>query len=144
MRYRKTLEDNQRRNLAIANRQYLTETLLIRRLESERADAVSTMRRKIKNVKNAAILRVYDGYLKGSDDEIRKAREKAGQTYQIVEMERQELIELVKRRRIIEAHRARMERRYKEEQSHRERAEHDEIAITRYIREGGGGRDEKE
>lgn len=135
LRYRKTLEDQQRRRFAISNRQYLAETLLVDRLKKERTQAVARMGDKIAGIDTVGALRMYDDYLSGADIDIRQGEERAEQTSQIVEMERQKLIELVKKRRIIEAHKTRMEERYKMDEARRERAEADEIAIMRSIRE---------
>jgi len=113
LRYRKALEDEQRRSLAIANRQYLTEMMAVHKLEIDRAHAMKTLDEGLMAMKDANVMRIYDDYLRGSAAEIREEKEKADQTLQIVEMEREKLIERMKKRRIIEAHRERLNDRYK-------------------------------
>ncbi|MGK7346431.1 MAG: flagellar export protein FliJ [Candidatus Nitrospinota bacterium M3_3B_026] len=135
LRYRKMKEEERRRSFSMANRRYLEDEAEVERLKKERESAIKKMGGRIGGLTGAGEMIVYDNYLKGAAEDIGKAGGKAQGTRQIMEMERERLLEKVKERRIIEAHKSALERRYDIEQARRERAMFDEIALMRFIRE---------
>ncbi|VAX22297.1 hypothetical protein MNBD_NITROSPINAE01-883 [hydrothermal vent metagenome] len=137
LRHRKTLEDEQQRSLATANRHYLAETGKIRELESEQRHTMEKMTGAISNIKNSATFFIYDNYMAGSKSNLQKTSEKAEQIKQIVDMEREALIEKVKSRKVIELHRQRTKDRYLKEEARKELAMYDEISVQRHQRKKG-------
>ena len=137
LRHRKTLEDEQQRSLATANRHYLAEIGRMKEIESERLHAMEKMAGAISNIQNSAMFFVYDNFMAGTKTSIQKTSEKADQAKQIVDMERETLIERVKNRKVIELHRNRAKERYLRKQTRKELAMYDEIAIQRHQRKKG-------
>lgn len=143
LRYRKMKEEERRRSFAMANRRYLEDEAEVERLRKERESAIKKMGGRIAAVTGAGEMIVYDNYLRGAGEEIRRAAGKAEGALQIMEMERERLLEKMKERKIIEAHKAALERRHNMEEARRERAMFDEIALSRFIRGRSAGRTEE-
>jgi len=131
LRYRKSLEDDQQRALAIANRGLYVQINKITELENSR-DAAMTWRLKIHEAStHSPHLLLYDKYLDGVNFDIKFHQELRRVTQLNVDLERKKLLDLVKKRRTIELHRDRLKERYSKEQSRKERIENDEMAIMR-------------
>lgn len=131
LKYRKSLEENQQRSLAIANRALYIQRDKIMGLEKSRKEAM-TWRSKIHEVSvNSPYLLLYDNYLDGVIFDIKFHTELQRITELKADSEREKLIELVKKRRTIELHRDREKERYNEEESRKERIQNDEMAIMR-------------
>ncbi len=133
LKYRKTLEDERQRSLAEANRHYFAELGRAKEIESERSNVLNRMKEAMKTISDPETLKLYDNYLAGSDINIDAINEKVETVKQIVDIERETLVECVKNRKIIETHRKRMEERYIRDESRRERQMYDEVAITMYM-----------
>lgn len=133
LRYRKRLEDEQQRSLAIANRHYLTEVGQIKELESGRKHAMDKMSKAMTGFKSAPMYKLYANYFAGAQEDIKQVSEKAGQLKQLVDMEHETLVEKVKERRILDTHKEREQERFRENESRKERNMFDEISIGRYI-----------
>ncbi|VAX17780.1 hypothetical protein MNBD_NITROSPINAE03-249 [hydrothermal vent metagenome] len=131
LRYRKSLEDDQQRALAMANRGLYVQMNKIKELENSRQEAM-TWRLKIHEVSTSSPhLLLYDKYLDGVNFDIKFHQELRRVTQLNVDLERKKLLDLVKKRRTIELHRDRLKERYNKEESRRERIENDEMAIMR-------------
>ncbi|VAX17649.1 hypothetical protein MNBD_NITROSPINAE04-1775 [hydrothermal vent metagenome] len=131
LKYRKSLEDDQRRALAIANRGLYVQINKIKQLENSRQEAM-VWRLKIHEAStNSPHLLLYDKYLDGVNFDIKFHEELRRVTQLNVDLERKKLFDLVKKRRTIELHRDRLKESYSKEQSRKERIEYDEMAIMR-------------
>lgn len=131
LKYRKSLEDNQQRSLAICNRALYAQKSKIVGLEKSRSEAM-TWRTKIHEVSvNSPYLILYDKYLDGVNFDIKFHTELQRVAGLKVASERKKLIELVKKRRTIELHRDKDKERYNKEQSRKERIQSDEMATMR-------------
>ncbi|MBI4665471.1 MAG: flagellar export protein FliJ [Nitrospinae bacterium] len=134
LRYRKTLEDERKRGLAEANRRYYEELEKIDHMEHEKSAVMGEVTHMMQTAPDAGMLIFYDSYMKGVKTDIKYESEQAEQALQIVDMERQKLIEAVKKKKIIEAHREREWERYDAEESRKERIGADEMALMRFSR----------
>jgi len=131
LKYRKSLEEDQQRNLAIANRGLSVQMNKIEELKNSREEAM-TWRLKIHDVStNSPHLLLYDKYIDGVSFDLKFHKELKRVTQLKVDLERGKLLDLVKKRRTIELHRDGLKERYNKEESRKERIENDEMAIMR-------------
>lgn len=136
LRYRKILEDDQQRALAIANRTVYVQINKIKELENSREEAMKWRSKIHETSTDSPHLLLYDKYLDGVAYDLIFHKELKRITQLKVDSEREKLLELVKKRRTIELHRDRLKERYDEEESRKERIEGDEIATMRAGRAG--------
>ncbi len=134
LRYRKNLEEEQQRVLAVANRELIAEINLGKELESSRREAMKWIMEIYKTAPDSKHLVMYDNYIAGLDFDIARNGERQRLAQLKAGVEREKLLELVKKRRTIELHRDRLEERYNEEEARKERIEGDEIAMMRFAR----------
>lgn len=132
LKYRKTLEDEGKRALAEANRRYLEETAAIDGLHAKKAEMMGMIREMTAKNPDARMLMIYDGYLNGYDADLKYEMAKADQAREVMEMERQKLVEAMKKRRIIEHHKEMLKERYEAEESQKERIQADEMTLMRF------------
>lgn len=132
LRYRKTLEDEGKRALAEANRRYMEETAVIDGLHAKKAEMMGMIREMTAKSPDARMLMIYDGYLNGYDADLKYEMAKADQAREFMEMERQKLVEVMKKRRIIEHHKETLKERYDAEESRKERIQADEMTLMRF------------
>ncbi len=134
LRYRKILEEEQQRVLAMANRELMAEINLGKELESSRREAMKWKMEIYKTAPDSKHLVMYDNYITGLDSDIARNGERKRLAQLKADLEREKLIELVKKRRTIELHRDRLEERFNEEEARKERIQADEIATMRFVR----------
>jgi flagellar FliJ protein len=136
LKYRKTLEDDGKRTLAEANRRYLEESSRIDGLNAKKAEMMAMVGEMMANSPDAGMLMIYDGYLNGYDTDIKDETAKADQARKLMEIERQKLVETMKKRRIIEHHKEMLKARYNAEESRKERIQADEMTSARFSFKG--------
>lgn len=134
LKYRQTLEDEAQRSLASANRHALAIAERIGAIERERADKMEEKQRLLPTIHKAATLALYDNFLRGKKLDAWEERDRKRHADEMVEMERQKLVEAVKGRKILETHRTRLKERYDDDEMKKERMAADEMASVRYGR----------
>ncbi|MBF0169658.1 MAG: flagellar export protein FliJ [Nitrospinae bacterium] len=134
LRYRKTVEEEAQRSLGAANRHALAIAQRLGALEREREAKMDEKRARIGQIDNAAMLALYDNFFRGSSHDAWEERARKRQADEIVEMERQKLVEAMKGRKILESHRDLMKTRYDEDEQKKERMAADEMASVRFGR----------
>ncbi len=134
LRYRKNLEEQQQRVLAVANRSHMANISFINEKERQRAKTMEWVSEMFKDQTDPEHLALYDNYMAGLELDIRKGKIHASQSLEAVNAERLKLGELVKKRRTIELHRDRLKERYEREEARKERVQSDEIALAVYSR----------
>lgn len=135
LRYRKNLEDDQQRQLAAANRELFRELGVISDREKKRLAAMARILRGYEEGRqDPGILVLYDRYLDGLSMDAANAAQRAERARLRADVERQKLMELVKKRRTLELHRDRLKERYDKEEDRSERIASDEMAIMRHSR----------
>lgn len=132
LRYRKTREDEGKRALAEANRRYLEESSRIDGLNAKKAEMMGMIREMTAKSPDAGMMMIYDGYLNGYEADLKDEMTKADQARTLMEMERQKLVETMKKRRIIEHHKEMLRERYDAEESRKERIQADEMTLMRF------------
>lgn len=132
LKYRKTREDEGKRALAEANRRYLEESARIDGLNAKKAEMTAMIREMAAKSPDAGMLMIYDGYLDGYEADLKDEMAKADQARVLMEMERQKLVEVMKKRRIIEHHKEMLKERYEAEESRKERIQADEMTLMRF------------
>lgn len=131
LKYRKSLEENQQRQLAIANRALYVQKDKITGLKASRKEAMAWRSKVHEESTNSPYLLLYDNYLDGVAFDIKFHSELERVTELKVDSEREKLIEFVKKRRTIELHREKENERYSQEEARKERIQNDEMAIMR-------------
>ncbi|MBI5815800.1 MAG: flagellar export protein FliJ [Nitrospinae bacterium] len=134
LRYRKTLEDDRKRAFAEANRHYQAEISEMRRLEQERRDVMEMTEKKMSIGVDRNTMELYDMYMAGAAVNIADAAKRVEGAGQIAEMEREKLVEAMKKRRIMEHHRETLKERHNAEEDRKERLFADEVALLRFSR----------
>lgn len=137
LRYRKTREDEGKRSLAEANRRYMEEIAAIDGLNAKKAEMTAMIAELAAKSPDAGMLMIYDGYLSGYEAELRDEMARADHARELMEMERQKLVEAMKKRRIIEHHKEMLKDRYDAEQSRKERIQADEMTLMRFSMRSG-------
>lgn len=132
LRYRKNLEDDQQRALAIANRLMFAETNQIKALESRQLEVMEWKADISKTHPDIRKLAIYDDYLAGVRMDISLHNELRKMAKVKVDQEREKLLELVKKRKTIELHREQLKERYEEEENRKERIQSDEMTLMRF------------
>jgi flagellar FliJ protein len=132
LKYRKTREDEGKRALAEANRRYLEESAMIDGLNAKKAEMMAMIGEMTAKNPDARMLMIYDGYLNGYEADLINETAKAAQAREVMEMERQKLVEAMKKRRIIERHKELLKERYETEESHKEQIQADEMTLMRF------------
>jgi flagellar FliJ protein len=132
LRYRKTREDEGKRALAEASRRYLEESAMIDGLNAKKAEMMAMIGEMAAQSPDAGMLMIYDGYLNGYEAELKDEMEKADQARVLMDMERQKLVEAMKKRRIIEHHKEMLKERYDADESRKERIQADEMTLMRF------------
>lgn len=136
LKYRKTLEDEGKRTLAEANRRYLEESSRIDGLNTKKAEMMAMIGEMAATSPDAGMLMIYDGYLNGYEADLKDEMAKADQARKLMEIERQKLVETMKKRRIIEHHKEMLKARYNAEESRKERIQADEMTSARFSLKG--------
>ncbi len=134
LRYRQTLEDDAQRSLAEANRHALAIAERLNAIDHERDEKMKEKRERLATMDNAALFALYDNFNRGKKFDAWEERRRKEHADEIVEMERQKLVEAVKGRKILETHRTRMKERYDDEEQRKERMQADEMASVRFGR----------
>ena len=136
LRYRKNLEEQGIRGVAGANRKYMTETRSLGAINDMKGDAMDWMRDIYNTAPEARLFHLYNNWVKGLNSDIFFGQRKLEGAKKKLDEERGKLIELVKRRRVMELHRDKLKERHDKEQDRIERNQADELAMSLFARKG--------
>ena len=132
LRYRESREQTGRRSVAEADRRVMSTIRTLKDIEEKQHGAMNWLEQVSQAPTGSSLLSLYDRYIAGlrldsalGAVRMRNARAKADEG-------RAKLLELVKKRKIIELHKEKLKERYNAEQARRERLVNDEIAVTHH------------
>jgi len=134
LRYRKNLEEQQQRELAVANRVHMANINFINEKQRQREKTMRWISEMFKDPTAPEHLALYDNYMAGLELDIKNGKAHASESLKAVNAERHKLGELVKKRRTIELHRDRLKERYEREEARKERIQSDEMALAVHSR----------
>lgn len=134
LQFRKMKEEEAQRGLAEADRVYYGFVSEGEKALGRKVESILALSKKIGDIANPHLLSLYDNFWLGMNESAAKSGRQAHAALEIVDMERDKLVQIMKSRKTIELHKEMLEKRYNDEAARKERIESDDIAMTRFGR----------
>jgi flagellar export protein FliJ len=135
LRYRKKQEEDKMREMALINSEVVAQNLKITGLQKSRKENISDFTSATARAKNINMLRLYQDYLAGCDQDILGTSNDMAKVNERLDKKREELVEFVRRRRALELLHDRQKKNYDLHMKRHEQKESDEIASHAFFRE---------
>ncbi len=134
LQFRKMKEEEAQRGLAEADRVYYGFVNEGERALGRKVESILALSKKIGDIVNPRLLGLYDNFRLGMNADAEKSGRQAISAMEIVDMERDKLVQIMKSKKTLELHKEMLGKRYNDEITRKERIESDDIAMTRFGR----------
>ena len=135
LNFRKRQEEEKQRDLALAARELMKSDGELKEFKDQKSKAAVTLNDLGRRNKDMNELKLYEDFIRGRGSDIENKKKEVTDAREIVTDRQEKLLEYVKRRRSLEVYRERLERRYKKEETRRERILMDELANQNWFKE---------
>lgn len=135
LNFRKRQEEEKQRELAVVNRELVGAQDNLEKFYAQRKQAVEKLDEISSGVKDINVLKLYEDFITGKDLDITGNKSTQQEINGRLAEKQAQLLEYVKRRRIIELFRDRQKEAYMADERKKERITTDEISAQMFLRE---------